>query len=843
MRAFLHGMVSWLKNDEINKSDIFISYSHRNLKGIEYAENLRNRLRVNTNNPSAVYDIFIDQKSGNAQRTQPEIVDEIAQNSGMMVVVGTKEAFESPTINREIRAFFSKGKSKPLKVIYPDSLSNEIQNAVWIEDINSITNTLEEKEENLFSSNSPSDDVIRDLFESFTFPTQQELLKRSERKIRQRGLVSLVFTFLAIVSGILAFIFSGQVAAATRDLERANAKVSEVTGNLEEIEKKAEEAFKLAEEENNRADSEAQRADSESNRANTQSGLARIRSEEAKRASKLADEKTKLAQAKTLLADKEANRAEEEMRRASVQESIAIQQESIAETRRLTNESSISLKDRMTLMDARVKSLRANEKVDSRGLDLTEPISGFREVLMYTPKRLSSTKLSLAEEDLQCDHVAFSINQTYFACQKGLKVAVKEISKSDGSSIIYDLSNVIIGDSDVLVPTRDPIKPAVTSSPCTGCLIRNVTISDMGGIAIGLTKEYVDEDGKRDGIFDSHGIVVMQPDGKGDGIKTDEIGSLLLNPSGDTLVFVETNSSQGELDLGITRLKLWRTGGLPEIVECQYSAQVSTLRVGNFSPDGKRFIALNDGLTASSVEIREFVNDSPKPPASCKNSPMVETEPDALSGYFVRSYKINSDVGMVSVNNTGDMLAVGSWNVSIWDVSSYPILKVIVPDRAVHLGWNRSDSNFSSVVLGEGGPVASSWLINGYEYESREESRNEDGLNEVAGFFKNHPELETTINGRSILIRRKSDSAVVDFISLDENRSVLGVIFSADGREMISKSYDTSRAVQINAQLDGYQEYYYERWKIGYKELDGVFESRVFNRSNSTKQNGDSTDP
>ncbi len=165
MRNFLNKILFWFKNEEINKADIFISYSHRNEDGINYAENLHNRLRVNKDDPTKFYDIFIDKRGGNANQEQPAIIDEIAQHSGMMVIVGTKEAFESPTIKREINAFHSKNKEKPLKIIYTEFLSDEIEGAVWFSNINKRVNSLFEKEENFFSKNSPSEEVISDIFD------------------------------------------------------------------------------------------------------------------------------------------------------------------------------------------------------------------------------------------------------------------------------------------------------------------------------------------------------------------------------------------------------------------------------------------------------------------------------------------------------------------------------------------------------------------------------------------------------------------------------------------------------------------------------------------------------
>jgi hypothetical protein len=203
MNIFLSKIPLWFRNEEINKADIFISYSHHR-DGIKYAAALHNRLRINEKDPSTFYDIYIDTKSGISSRTQPEIVNEIASRSGMMVIVGNEQSFESEFIKGEIKSFFKYNKEKPLKVIYPHSLSDKLKTAKWFEDIYESTNSLFETEDNFFLEVTPSDYVIETIFDSFTFPTQQQLVIKSEEKVKNRGTIALVFTIIAILAAVLA---------------------------------------------------------------------------------------------------------------------------------------------------------------------------------------------------------------------------------------------------------------------------------------------------------------------------------------------------------------------------------------------------------------------------------------------------------------------------------------------------------------------------------------------------------------------------------------------------------------------------------------------------------------
>jgi len=207
---------------------------------------------------------------------------------------------------------------------------------------------------------------------------------------------------------------------------------------------------------------------------------------------------------------------------------------------------------------------------------------------------------------------------------------------------------------------------------------------------------------------------------------------------------------------------------------------------------------------------------------------MVETGPDILSGYFVRSYEISTDLGRVAVNNSGDQIAIQSHGVSVWNISPYPKLTVMVPGETISVSWTESDKDLSTLEHNQDKLLRRTWSGSGYRSESYEESQRDRSLLEGYGFSQEHPKLEAIINGTTITIKRKSDSAIVDLIDLN-NLVVLEVAFSQDGNEIISKSYDPSPAAQRYEQLNGYREFFYERWKIGYKNLGDSYKSRLSN--------------
>ena len=304
-------------------------------------------MRINRKDPSKYYDIYIDQRSGNSSKTQPANINEIARHSGMMVVVGSKESFESPTIKSEIDSFFDQNVEKPLKIIYPESLSGEIVNAVWFDSINILTNSLNENEDDFHQENFPSDRVVESIFDSFTFPTQQELLKKSERKIKQRGVIAAIFTAFALVAGISAAKFasdavvsnaeaadatanaataSNRAALATNTAANANKRAQDALTNANVAENRAKEQAEIAANKTAEASQATARAESEKRNAANQKRIADA--EQVK-----ADKASKLAGAKTILADKEAKRADNEKVKADMAKVRADKEERTAKKR------------------------------------------------------------------------------------------------------------------------------------------------------------------------------------------------------------------------------------------------------------------------------------------------------------------------------------------------------------------------------------------------------------------------------------------------------------------------------------------------------------------------------
>src|SRR6185503_16038105 len=117
-------------------------------------------------------------------------------------------------------------------------------------------------------------------------------------------------------------------------------------------------------------------------------------------------------------------------------------------------------------------------------------------------------------------------------------------------------------------------------------------------------------------------------------------------------------------------LKLWRLENDSEILDCDYSLEISTICInGSFSPDGKRYVTLKDNPSKPSVvEIHEFLIDKQKKPAACTETPLVDMDSNTPSEYLLRSYETDIKYGTesIAVNNSGNKIAIGSNGISVW---------------------------------------------------------------------------------------------------------------------------------------------------------------------------------
>jgi TIR domain len=816
----------------LSGDDVFISYSRRD--GALYAAGLADKLTEKK------LSCFIDKLGTEPNHDLPPSLKKKIKNCTVFVLVGTEKATQSEFVKKEIAEFKQTGRT-----ILPIDFGGNVAKAIWYEEIPGLA-VETEKDAEAFETGNPSQNVTNFVEKSFNYTRRNQFMSRMFW-----GALSLFFILIGL--GVGSYLF-------------AQDKADKATEKAAEQEIRAQKATEKADAETLKANKAEQRATEQENNAKKQEEIAKAKETEAKnatsqanKAKKLADEKNKLALEKTELANEKTEianaaqiRAEVETKKAIEQKKIADEQtrladietkrankqQSIAEATQLSNEANnwLNLNNPAVLKNGFDKAIIANQKVDTNGLALIEPISSLRRILSFTSKMMQETSLSLSEMNSSCDNFVISTNQTAFACRKGNEVKVYQVSNPEKETGKFNFNDYLIKqDVKKNLGNFDETSSAQCLSNTderTKSKIYRLSVSDDGKvIAIAIT----DEDEQGDDIH--YSIVVKNLNQQTFCEDTDNVQFLSLSPNGESLIYADINSSQGDLDLDINRLNLWRIESDSEILDCNYSSQLPTMINGSFSPDGKRYVTLNNNLSNPSVtEIHEFLIDKRKKSAGCTETPLADMDSNTPSEYFLRSYDIY--IGYISqniaVNNSGNRIAVGANGVSVWEIYSNPQLKTLIPpqsslNNSLLFIKNPSSNRENIITLLKDKTllINQTWSIEGYVDEDCQVCGQIRDLSELNGFSETHPDFKAEINGTTITILRKNDSAVIDYIDFGEAIEENGIVFSQNGSEIITKSYDSSPNSERGEQLNGYRDYNYKKWKIGYTNLVEVIKSRL----------------
>ncbi|HSK70830.1 MAG TPA: TIR domain-containing protein, partial [Pyrinomonadaceae bacterium] len=742
--------------------DVFISYSRKD--GALYAAGLADKLTEKN------LSCFIDKLGTEPNHDLPPSLRKKIKNCTVFVLIGTEKAAESEFVKKEITEFKQTGRT-----ILPVDFDGNVGKAVWYEDIPGLAPE-PERDLTALETGEPSQNVVSFIEKSFNYT------RRNQRMFRMFWGALSIFLLLVALSLGGFFVARNQIvkaAVATARAEEETRRANEATdlANREAADalQKTEEA-RIAGEEAKKSKQEAETANEEAKKqtelANEKTKLADSATKKADAAEKLADEKTELARQQTVLAEEKTKLANTEAKRAN-------KQQSIADATLLSNETIDLLnKNNPAVLEQGFKNaITANQKVDTNSLALIQPISTLRRVLSFTPKMMPETFFSVLETNSSCDNFAFSTNQLSFACQKGNKVKVYQVLNPQESEEFDFNDHLVIKDINNIAENNELSQCLYNTNERKVSKVNYLSVSDDGKrVALSVADEYKNEDGDREDIYDSYRILVKDSNRKTHCQKTGNIEFSSLSPDGKTLIYSDVESSQADTDLDFNFLRLWRIEDDSEILECGYSRNIKYRQNGNFSPDGKRLITINQDLDKkSTTKIHEFLLDRKKQPAKCTQTPLVDMDSNNPSEYFLRSYNIDigfGEIKSIAVNNSGSKIALESNGISIWEVTSDPRLEILIPPQFssyISLMFTQVPSpareNIKTFIKDETRFINQTWLITGYREEDCEICKQMRDPSEVSGFSDKHPELKAEINGTKLTILRKSDLAVIDYIN------------------------------------------------------------------------------